>query len=286
MNWYRDKIKIHPKYKLNQIVSDLSFLYPGFAFLIIKTFALARREKLRVHIFETYRSQERQLDLFNRGRSKLRANGMHHFGVATDIIFLDKNNNPSWSDEHNWKRLGEIGKSFGLTWGGDWPWDKPHFQFITVAAQHKSVTTNYPEYDRSIDKKISELLSLYQDAQAGGFSDESIKKILSCIEGELPQIDNKSASTADPLDSARKSIFTRDLFSGCSGEDVRRLQQFLNTDTDTLVAAQGIGSSGQESDYFGDLTKRAVQRFQTKYNIVSAGCDGYGKVGLSTREKI
>ena len=74
---------------------------------------------------------------------------------------------------------------------------------------------------------------------------------------------------------------------GQSGEDVRRLQQLLNSDFDTIVVSAGLGSFGQETDYFGLLTKVAVGKFQLKYAVIAGKeDDGYGIVGPRTRAKL
>ncbi|MEX0673072.1 MAG: peptidoglycan-binding protein [Candidatus Paceibacterota bacterium] len=59
--------------------------------------------------------------------------------------------------------------------------------------------------------------------------------------------------------------FTRNLTVGSTGEEVRQLQIFLNQDSDTRLATVGAGSPGQETSYFGPITRNAVVRFQTKY---------------------
>lgn len=184
MSWYEENIKKHPQYASMKVVSDLDILYPPFAFCILKTFATARKEGLRVCIYETYRSQERQMSLFNQGVSKIKTNGMHHFGVATDIVFLDEKNNPSWDEKNDWKRLGEIGKELKLIWGGDWPWDKPHFQLIpaTVSEQAKIIKGEYPQYDPLINQYVIDILLLYKNSQINKFSQESILEMVSYIE--------------------------------------------------------------------------------------------------------
>lgn len=80
-------------------------------------------------------------------------------------------------------------------------------------------------------------------------------------------------------------LFIRDLSMDCSGEDVRLLQKLLNRDPDTIVASEGPGSPEKESDYFGGLTQKAVQKFQIKYSISKSGDPGYGIVGPKTRGK-
>lgn len=76
--------------------------------------------------------------------------------------------------------------------------------------------------------------------------------------------------------------FTTNLQVGSRNESVRQLQVFLNSDPDTMVALTGVGSAGNESNYFGTLTKSAVIRFQKKYGIMPS----VGYVGPLTRAKL
>lgn len=76
--------------------------------------------------------------------------------------------------------------------------------------------------------------------------------------------------------------FARNLTLGSSGSDVKCLQGILNSAADTQVSASGVGSSGNESMYFGNLTKAAVMKFQTK-NAISPVA---GYVGPITRAKL
>lgn len=84
--------------------------------------------------------------------------------------------------------------------------------------------------------------------------------------------------------------FVTTLASGSTGPQVVLLQQALNSDLDTRITATGPGSPGNETDYFGMLTKAAVMRFQEKFAsdiLVPAGLSaGNGRVGAYTRAKL
>lgn len=77
---------------------------------------------------------------------------------------------------------------------------------------------------------------------------------------------------------------------GSKGNEVRELQRILNITPDTRIAASGAGSPGNETDFFGALTKNAVIKFQQKYAgeiLVPASLSaGTGLVGVFTRTKV
>ena len=61
----------------------------------------------------------------------------------------------------------------------------------------------------------------------------------------------------------------RDLKQASRGNDVKLLQQFLNSQGFT-ISNKGLGSPGLESTFFGNQTKQALIRFQIKNNISPA----------------
>ncbi len=84
--------------------------------------------------------------------------------------------------------------------------------------------------------------------------------------------------------------FQTNLKQGDRNSDVFELQKILNMATDTQISLSGSGSSGNETDYFGALTKAAMVRFQNKYKndiLTPSGLSfGTGFVGLLTRSKL
>lgn len=76
---------------------------------------------------------------------------------------------------------------------------------------------------------------------------------------------NHKETEITSLPSNTVSPFTRYLSQGDINEEVRKLQIFLNQFKDTQVASSGAGSPGNETNYFGPLTRIAVIKFQEKY---------------------
>ncbi len=149
MNWHKDHILNHPLFNTIGIVNDPSFLYPPFREKIQRLIVIATESGLNVGLYETYRSQARQLALFKQRKTKIKINGMHHYGVAADIVFTTPGGGWTWTPRNgasDWKRLGQICKDLGLVWGGDWRGlvDCPHLQFVSVAEQDAIRRGEYP----------------------------------------------------------------------------------------------------------------------------------------------
>jgi len=109
-------------------------LHPKLTSRVEKLLLEARDHGLNVFIFEGHRSIKKQNYLFQNGSGVTRARGgdsFHNYGLAADIVFYDQKGNPSWAEHHDWKKLGKIGKKWGLTWGGDFKKinDRTHFEY-------------------------------------------------------------------------------------------------------------------------------------------------------------
>lgn len=89
---------------------------------------------------------------------------------------------------------------------------------------------------------------------------------------------------------AEAYTWSRNLTMGDVGQDVKELQKLLNQTSLTRIASAGPGSAGNETLYFGELTRYGVVKFQEKYAseiLHPLGLiRGTGYVGPSTRAKL
>ena len=100
--------------------------------------AAAKAKGIDLLVTSTYRDSESQTALYNQGRTtpgnvvtKAKAGqSWHNWRCALDVVPL-VNGKAIWDDQAMWKQVGEIGKSCGLEWAGDWVTFKefPHFQY-------------------------------------------------------------------------------------------------------------------------------------------------------------
>ncbi len=139
-NFYTDVISRDARFESVNRVSDASLLEPATRQLVAGIISAAHGMGIELMIYETYRSQERQQELFNQGATKLRTVGVHHYGLACDIVRM-VNGEPSWKGDFSF--LGQLAQSSGMIWGGDWGAphlkhsfvDNVHVQRCTVARQ-------------------------------------------------------------------------------------------------------------------------------------------------------
>lgn len=136
-------------------IAKVKSLYPKIQKQVYELLVKIKKAGLQGGIHQAYRSFDEQALLYAKGRdingdiidktqvvTNSRAGySYHNYGLAIDWVFKT----PGWNwdmPEAEWQRIGELGKSCGFKWGGDWGWDKPHFEI-------------------NFDQKVDKLLAIY-----------------------------------------------------------------------------------------------------------------------------
>lgn len=123
---------------------------------------------------------------------------------------------------------------------------------------------------------------------------QTVEELQAQISALLAQISALQAQlaglTGAPAGAACGFTFSTDLSQGDTGTDVLNLQKALNNDSATQLASSGAGSPGNETSFFGPITRSAVVKFQEKYAsevLTPIGLSaGTGYVGSMTRAKL
>jgi len=128
--------------------------------------------------------------------------------------------------------------------------------------------------------------------------ESDIREEMAALEAMLQEIAERLGTTTDETPTETVSIegipanfsFNQNLSQGSRGTAVRYLQIVLNADPDTRLAQTGPGSPGNETEYFGPITRAAVNKFQSKYSSEVLNPLGLtaptGFVGTQTRAKL
>ena len=105
--------------------ASLNLLYPPFLFRLIKGVKAARAAGFPIHVFESYRSPERQSELYAQGRTApgrivTRARPgrtWHNYGIAADLVlFID--GKWTWEHEDMYVKAAPYLEACGLQWQG------------------------------------------------------------------------------------------------------------------------------------------------------------------------
>ena len=115
-------------------------------------------EGLKLFITETYRPQSRQDELWEQGRTKpgkivtWTLHSRHTSRRAWDVACIGKN----LYDLDALKKAGQIAKSLGITWGGDWTTpDRPHFEIGLNWKEPKETPKETPNEETTMEKRYN-----------------------------------------------------------------------------------------------------------------------------------
>lgn len=118
---------------------DINLLHPDLQNIVSKFLKECEENGLIVKTTDTFRDKNEQNTLYAQGRTevgKIVTNvkypfSNHNWGIAFD--FCRNDGKGAYNDYDNFfYKVGQIGKKYGLIWGGDWKelQDKPHFEYL------------------------------------------------------------------------------------------------------------------------------------------------------------
>lgn len=118
---------------------DIKLLHPELQKIIPRFLEDCKKNGLILKITDTLRDEATQNDLYAQGREE-EGNivtwvkypfSSHNWGIAFD--FCRDDGKGAFNDSDNFfYKVGQIGKKYGLEWGGDWRpnSDKPHLEYL------------------------------------------------------------------------------------------------------------------------------------------------------------
>ena len=142
MSFYTEVIKPSPLFNSVQRISTLDLLEPVTRAAVVAIVADAAAMGKPVQVFETYRSEARQKDLFDRGATQLQCVGTHHFGVAADLVRL-VDGKLNWDVSYAF--LTTLARKHSLISGIDWGMPGMHNTFVDADHLQRVNLTDQPQ---------------------------------------------------------------------------------------------------------------------------------------------
>ena len=157
----------------------------------------------------------------------------------------------------------------------------------TAAVKKFQAKYGLPAVGRVGPATLEKINEVYGETASAAAAPSAQAQTTGQIQAQIESIQQQiQALTGGAAAVGASAVFSSGIGKGDNSSDVQRLQQLLNSDPDTRIAASGVGSPGSETTLFGSLTEKAVQKFQVKYGIAGPGDAGYGYVGPRTRAKL
>lgn len=117
---------------------NIATLHPKLQPMATRLIEMAKEKGINAKVIAGLRTHAEQDKLYAQGRSKpgdvvTKAKGgqsIHNYGLAFDIGIFSDDDKTYHGESPYYKTVGQLGKSLGLTWGGDWKFvDEPHFEY-------------------------------------------------------------------------------------------------------------------------------------------------------------
>lgn len=212
---------------MSTVCKDISELTPKAQEACNAFLSLCRQRGLKVRITETYRSQERQNELYAQGRTSPGSivtwtkNSRHTSRRAWDIC-QDIKGEEYDNSKGFFKKCGAAASELNITWGGTWSTpDMPHFEIA------ESWTMPKEEID------MEELKKLQEQVQALTSAVETLK-------AQLPKVYRYTVDVPDWGRATVQKLLDKGIIAGAAADDLNLSEDLLRT----LVIADRAGLWG------------------------------------------
>ncbi len=145
---------------------------------------------------------------------------------------------------------------------------------VTISVNFKLISTNN---GTSTNDGGTTVVDISKRKSSSGSSRKIVNKVPDNTQNIIEQDTNTNTNNNNTQKT--NSSFNRYLQVGMTGNDVLLLQKFLNN-SNFIIAAQGPGSIGNETNYFGVATRNALINFQ-KENGISPATGYFGPRTMS-----
>lgn len=256
--------------------NDITQCHPRLQKLATQLKIVCASKGYKIAIGECLRTVEEQNALYAQGRTKPGAiitnapgnsySSMHQWGVAFDFYRNDGTGAYNESGAF-FENVGDIAKSLGLEWGGDWKSivDRPHLQLPdwgSTPALLKQRYGTFAAFRKTWSGSSSGVAGGSETATPPANANWVLKlqtefKNQGYNPGKLDGIAGPNTLNASPI-----------LRKGSKGQITKLLQERLSKDYKI-----GIGTSGADG-VFGAATEAAVIEFQKQKNLTRDGIVG------------
>lgn len=130
------------------MIADVRSLHPYFRDKIKELFKKCDSIGIKLALVESYRTRAKQQEYSGMGKgftSTGPGRSKHQYGLAVDVVpIIDSV--AVWDNRPLWLKIGVIGESLGLRWGGRWksPYDPGHFEWSGPYTSNELVKGLFP----------------------------------------------------------------------------------------------------------------------------------------------
>ena len=267
---------------------DLTKCHPHLQKLAKELVTVCEKQGCPIGIGECFRTVQDQNRLYDQGRTKpgpvvTNAPGstyrsMHQWGVAFDVY--RKDGKGAYNESGNYfQRVGAIGRSLGLEWGGDWKSivDKLHFQLPDWGSTSERLRKEYgniyafqatwPESDTSTGKTTSSGKDNPHTEVKALTADSTQREWILALQIELIR-QGYQPGAVDGIFGSRTLMGCPTVRKGAKGELTRWIQKRLSLYLN--VWSEG----GQTDGIFGEKTEQNIRNFQKTRGLPADGIVG------------